>query len=415
MWRILISIIFALVTTVGTLAQTAEQFTGKLAPDLVPDMVHVYQRLYSPPKPGKMPRMAVPAEKGAVISAGELIDQRVPSAGTPMLLVEPPEAAPYLWIDANANGVLEKAERFTLKSSAADSNALSVVLRLPIKNVFYKDFPVYVEYRRGFRSPRISASDRLILQSVYALALGKVEVGGRGVIFQYPFQPQLAAISTTEGLFGVDVDGDGRIRDQQFSVESAYAAKEEIVFPLGDIFVSTSVIDMATGKINVRRRSADEYTRVDLEVGTVMPDFTFTDLEGKTRTLMEFRGKYLLIDFWGVWCADCLRETPYHVAAYERFKGRGFEILGLNTDDNIETLRSYIKKNKMNWPQATHESIKRLANVTYRIQEYPSTILLGPDGRVLVIGQDPLRGDELLQTLDRILPRQAPVIELRPS
>ncbi len=146
-------------------------------------------------------------------------------------------------------------------------------------------------------------------------------------------------------------------------------------------------------------------TGVDLDVGKVMPDFAFTDLEGKERHLSDFRGKYLMVDFWGVWCGDCTRETPFQLEAYKRFKGRGFEILGLDSDEKIETLLGYLKKNNITWPQATNASVKQLANVTYRIQEYPSTVLLGPDGVVLVIDQHKLQGEELIKTLDRVLPK----------
>ena len=57
------------------------------------------------------------------------------------------------------------------------------------------------------------------------------------------------------------------------------------------------------------------------------------------------------------------------------------------------------------WPQARNDSIRKLVEETYRIQEFPSTILLGPDAKVLVLNQDDLRGDRLLETLDRLLPR----------
>ena len=77
----------------------------------------------------------------------------------------------------------------------------------------------------------------------------------------------------------------------------------------------------------------------------------------------------------------------------------------MDTDDKLETLTSYLTKNNINWPQATHASIKDLAETTYCIQEYPSTILLGPDGRVVILDQKALQGDQLIKTLDVILPK----------
>jgi thiol-disulfide isomerase/thioredoxin len=136
-----------------------------------------------------------------------------------------------------------------------------------------------------------------------------------------------------------------------------------------------------------------------------MPDFAFTDVDGKTRNTSEFRGKYLLVDFWGVWCVDCRHETPYQLAAYDRFKSRGFEILGLDDDEKIETLKDYLTKNKITWPQAVYSTEKPLAEITYRIQEYPTAVLLGPKREVLVLDQEQLQGEALANTLDRLLPK----------
>ena len=131
-----------------------------------------------------------------------------------------------------------------------------------------------------------------------------------------------------------------------------------------------------------------------------MPNFEFTDLTGKARSLAEFRGKYLLVDFWGVWCVDCRRETPFQVEAYKRFRSRGFEILGLDWDDKIETVTDYMTKTGITWTQARKDSILELTEVRYRIYEYPSTLLLGPDGKVIVIEQEKLQGEELSKTLE---------------
>jgi len=401
----IVSVIFALslvATAVGQ--QNSASFTGKLDAKLRPDMVHVYKRVWSAADLSKL-KFSSPPDKRSVVSIGELIDTRKESGSSAILLVEPAtEASPYIWFDSNENGVFETDEK-TMLMPIDFPTGFVAYLQLPIKNPFYSFMPVYIGYFRGSTSPKLKPTDRLIEQSVNAVANGRVDKHGKSVLFQYPFEPRISVISTTEGLFGVDVNGDGKIRDEQFSPESSFAADDEIVFPLGDGYVSTQSVDLATGKIVVRKRDKSEYHRVDLKVGDVMPDFPFTDLEGKERHLSDFRGKYLMVDFWGVWCGDCQRETPFHLEAYKRFKGRNFEILGLDSDQNVAILKAYLTKNAITWPQATNDSIKELANTTYRIQEYPSTILLGPDGKVLVLDQHRLKGDELLETLHRTLPK----------
>lgn len=376
-------------------------FSGKLRAELQADLIHVYQKVFDAVVPSRY-RFEPEIDKKTVVSSGSLSDLRVVSGRSEMLLVEPPSGEPFVAIDLNGNRLIEQAERFGLKT---DANGFVSIIRLPVVNPFFKTYPILIHYLHGFKHPDLKPTQRLIYQSVMALAYGDVEIGGRKVLFQYPFEPLSPSISTTEGLFGVDVDGNGKIRDEQFSPESSYATKSEIVFRLGEIFVSTEKIDLAKNEIVVRAREESEYLRHDIEIGKRLPDFQFIDFEGKRRNLYEFKGKYLLIDFWGVWCVDCRVETPYHVDAYRKFKTRGLEILSLNTDEDIEVAKAYIAKHGMTWTHATNGSIRSLVEVTYRIQEYPSTILIDPEGKVIVFNQKALRSEELLKTLDRVLPR----------
>jgi peroxiredoxin len=160
----------------------------------------------------------------------------------------------------------------------------------------------------------------------------------------------------------------------------------------------------------MKSHSASDYKRIELRIGEQVPEFEFTDFNNKKRKLSEFRGKYLLIDFWGMWCPPCRQELTHLRAAYQRFQARGFEILGMNTDqpDNVPQIKSQLEKNGITWPQARRESI--IATIrNLRIHSYPTTVLVGPDGKVLSLNntrkdQPELRGKELLKSLDQLLP-----------
>jgi len=378
-----------------------KKFHGKMRSQLEPDLVHVYQRVF---RSGDITdiRFVPPLDKATIVTAGIVSDLRKTNAQSQMFLVEPPTGEPFVAVDSNLDKTIDIVERFALQKG---EHGFVSIVRLPLAHNFYKTYPMLVHYVAGFKHPDLKPTDRLLYQSAMALAYGDVDIEGRKILFQYPFEAQSPEIRATEGLFGVDVDGNGSIRDEQFSPESAYASKTPVIFKLGNIFISPEKVDLGKNQITVRTRTSEEYLRHDVQIGRQLPDFSFVDFEGKKRTLYEFKGKYVLLDFWGAWCFDCHAETPFHVEAYKRFRSRGLEILSLNTDEKLETAKNYLLKNNMTWTQATNESIRNLVEVTFQIQEYPSTILIGPDAKVIVFDQKQLRSNELLQTLERILPK----------
>ena len=77
----------------------------------------------------------------------------------------------------------------------------------------------------------------------------------------------------------------------------------------------------------------------------------------------------------------------------------------MKRDDSVEEAKGFLTKSKAPWTQARKDSIKHLTEKVYRIQEYPSTVLLGPDGKVLVLDEDRIQGEPLLATLEEILPK----------
>ena len=119
--------------------------------------------------------------------------------------------------------------------------------------------------------------------------------------------------------------------------------------------------------------------------GKVVPDFSTTDLDGKAISLQQYRGKVVLLDFWGVWCGFCSRELPNLKKVYNSYRDQGFDIIGVSLDDEKSVLREYIKENDMQWRQIS--SGKRweedpLAQ-QYGVTGIPTQWLIDRDGTLI--------------------------------
>ncbi|WP_454879772.1 redoxin domain-containing protein [Sphingobacterium detergens] len=149
------------------------------------------------------------------------------------------------------------------------------------------------------------------------------------------------------------------------------------------------------------RKQIDRMNAV--QIGRIAPDFSARDTAGNMVSLDSLKGKYLLLDFWASWCGPCRNENPYVVKAYEKFKAKNFEILGISLDDETtkEKWLKAIQEDQLVWKQVSDlKGWQSEVAELYHVRGIPQNFLLDPMGVIIATN---LREEELLKTLEDIL------------
>ena len=139
--------------------------------------------------------------------------------------------------------------------------------------------------------------------------------------------------------------------------------------------------------------------KIGLEIGDIAPDFSLPNTKGTFVTLAQFRGKTTLIDFWAAWCGPCRRENPNVVAVYQKYKDKGFQVLGVSLDNDKQKWLEAITKDNLTWAQVS--DLKHFDSAVvplYQVEGIPTNFLIDKNG--VILGKS-LRGVELALALEK--------------
>lgn len=137
-----------------------------------------------------------------------------------------------------------------------------------------------------------------------------------------------------------------------------------------------------------QKRIAREKAEENIKTGKQAPDLNLNTIDGKAVTLASFRGKYLLIDFWGTWCGWCIKGMPEMKKYYAKYNKK-VEFLGIACNDTEKKWRETVANHQLPWVNAMEGNSD--ASVKYAVGGFPTKFLIDPEGKIVevFVGETP--------------------------
>jgi len=198
---------------------------------------------------------------------------------------------------------------------------------------------------------------------------GRLRVGTLDVAFRLDGYRGLFA----RGSACLDLNGNG-----DFTTEECFGHSKRDVELAGRNYSLEVAED---GSLLTLRSDDVSVPRPTLLPGSPAPDFEFQDVDGTTGRLTEYRGHFVLLDFWGTWCSPCVADLPKLRALNERFRDKGLKLLGINVADPSGVLSEFIKVNELTWRHVPSESTGGALQL-YDVGSFPTYFLIAPDGSI---------------------------------
>lgn len=126
-----------------------------------------------------------------------------------------------------------------------------------------------------------------------------------------------------------------------------------------------------------------EKNKVNIQPGKPAPEFSLKDLDGKERNLASFKGRYVLLDFWGKWCYWCMKGMPDMKKYYDKYRSK-IEFVGINCRDSEETWRETVESEGLDWTNLYNGTSDEILK-SYAVEGFPTKVLIDKEGKIIQV------------------------------
>ena len=126
-----------------------------------------------------------------------------------------------------------------------------------------------------------------------------------------------------------------------------------------------------------------EKNKVNIQPGKPAPEFSLKDLDGKERNLASFKGRYVLLDFWGEWCYWCMKGMPDMKKYYDKYRSK-IEFVGINCRDSEETWRETVESEGLDWTNLYNGTSDEILK-SYAVEGFPTKVLIDKEGKIIQV------------------------------
>jgi len=130
-------------------------------------------------------------------------------------------------------------------------------------------------------------------------------------------------------------------------------------------------------------------------------NFTLLDYNNKKVSLSDFKGKLVVVNFFGTWCAPCKEEIPDFVAAYSLLKDKNIQFIGISEGSDVQTVKDFINEYKINYPILIDGTPENMA-ANWGVTGIPTTFLFNANGELIGAHVGPLTKDQLVSALEGV-------------